>query len=258
MITAISNFNGHNSKVNSANYNSSNETRKANNSSQVIDSFANSKQVSFKGNPMALVKGKGKLAKVSEGFLAGAGKKVDGIAKRVGEEATEVIGSTARKLKGKTKTVDHKKLPKPQIFEYGAYSSPVISKIIRWNSKHPGHKIPVPAENINSATAAERTLNEYIKKYDPSFTGLADLVPDAAKETTTKVGSAVASSAAGETVKTVASETGQFIAEEVVGEAGMQAIERAIDCVIPGFGGLITVARWGRRIYKAGKIIDKL
>ncbi len=91
MITAISNFNGHNSKVNSANYNSGNETRKANNSSQVIDSFANSKQVSFKGN----------LAKVGENLLGDAGSKIGGKVRRLGEGIMEAASGAFRKLVGK-------------------------------------------------------------------------------------------------------------------------------------------------------------
>ena len=91
MITAISNSNGYNPKVNSANYNSGNETRKANNSSQVIDSFANSKQVSFEGN----------LAKAGENLLGNAGSKIGGKVRRLGEEIIEAASGAFRKLSGK-------------------------------------------------------------------------------------------------------------------------------------------------------------
>lgn len=259
-VQAISIFKVDNSRGRVANYpKSNNYMSRVNILSQPADSFSrsnNSSQISFKGNPMTLVKGKGKLAKASEGFLADAGKKVGGIARRVGEEATEAIGSTARKLKGKTNTVDPKKLPKPQILEYGAYTTPVIEKIIKWNNEHPTHKIKVPKEgDIPGCEAAERTLKSYMVSFGSA---IADAVPDAAKEAARGVGSAVASSAAGQTAKAAASEVGQFVAEEVIGEAGMQAIERGLDCILPGAGLLLTGIRWGRRAYKVGKIIDKL
>ena len=138
MITAISNSNGCNSKVNSANYNSSNETRKANNSSRVIDSFANSKQVSFKGN----------LAKAGEGLFDNAGSKIGSKFRRLGEEASEAIGSTFSKLVGKNE------LPAAEKPKIAPYDSVDLSKL---------KKSAKLLENPNVPESQKRQIEDAIK-----------------------------------------------------------------------------------------------
>ena len=145
MITAISNSNGYNPKVNSANYNSSNETRKGNNSSQVIDSFANSKQVSFEGN----------LAKAGESLLGNAGSKIGGKVRRLGEEAFEAVGGTFRKLVGKNELPSIKK---PIIAATtNEYADKCSIRDMKWN-----------LENANLTDAQKKTYEDILKnaKYD--------------------------------------------------------------------------------------------
>lgn len=274
VVQAVSNFKVNNSRSRITNYyENNNYMSRASILNQPADSFSKSNgssQVSFKGNPMALVKGKGKLAKVGEGFLADAGKKVGGIARRVGEEATEAIGGTVRKIKGKNKLPEVKK--------------PVIAKLQSDSSLL--KELGSVYNSLDSKSAAAKAIANYSPSYisstgalapgsynkikdlistakaDPSFKGLAgaasDFVPDVAKETAKEVGSTIASSAAGEAVKAVGAEVGQFVVEEVIGEAGMQVLERSLDCILPGVGLSITGLRWLRRVAKAKNIIDKL
>lgn len=92
MIQAVSNFKMVNSKVNATNYDAKkNVMSNMVTSSQVADSFIHSKksnQIAFKGN----------LTKTGGNLLGDAGSKIGGIAKRVADEASEVIGGAVRKL----------------------------------------------------------------------------------------------------------------------------------------------------------------
>ncbi|MFA7659342.1 MAG: hypothetical protein WCY19_07900 [Candidatus Gastranaerophilaceae bacterium] len=90
-VQAVQNFTTNNSKANVSNYGASNVMSKMGNSNQVADAFTKSSQVTFKGN----------LAKVGENLLGDAGSKIGGKVKRLGEEATEIIGGAVRKIKGK-------------------------------------------------------------------------------------------------------------------------------------------------------------
>lgn len=252
-IQAVSSFKVGNSRGRVANYQGSNYMSRMNISNQPVDTFTKSNhasQVTFTGNPLTLIKDGGRLAKTGESILGEAGKKVGGITRRIGEEATEAIGSATRKIKSKNKFPDSKKLQKPQTpqtLNYGVYTTPIIDKLNSWNAKNPCHKITVPGEDdISGCNVAKDKLATYITKYDPSFTGLADVATDLVGEGTIEFG------------KEIASEAGQFVAEEVIGEAGMQAIERGLDCVLPGAGLILTGARWARRLIKAGEFIDKM
>lgn len=292
MITAISGFNASNSKVRANNYGTkSNYISKSN---QLADTFTNSKyasKIAFTGgNPLKLVKNESKVVeKVAQKATASASKAIkkltnaknelpvtkkptadfgdigkgvkaavvdlsDGLkhdpeiskAMNPREEATEAVSKALKKVNSK-----EEKLPiteKPVVAAANGYTDPIIEKIIKWNAHHPGWKISVPASgDTQGAALAQSTLNSYISRYDPNFTGaIADAATDLIGEGTI------------EAAKTAASEAGQYIAEEVLGEGVCQAIERGLDCVLPGVGVLITAARWGRRAYKVGKIIDKL
>lgn len=92
IVQAVQNFTTNNLKAKSANYDAkSNVMSKMGNSNQVADSFTKSNQVAFKGN----------LAKAGQNLLGDTGSKIGSRFRRVGEEATEVIGRSFRKLKGK-------------------------------------------------------------------------------------------------------------------------------------------------------------
>lgn len=274
MITAVSSFKASNYKSNSTNYDAKNSVM-----SNVVsfnqnnDSFTKSNQVSFKGNL---------AAKVGEGILGDAGSKVGGIARRLGEETSEAIDKGFRILtKEKSLPITETPVVLP------SYTGDIHDLAQRWNKLHPGNTVPVPAEGCDVSYAEK--IARMIHNKDSSFKGLIDtsdiheagseiansaageavkeagsaIAESAAGETVKEAGLAIAESAFGETVKTVASEVGQTIVAEIIEEAGHQIIERGIDLAgapfgVPGIGIPLTVARWGRRAYKAEKLGEKV
>lgn len=265
MITAVSSFKANNFKANLWNYDAKNNAMiNFVNFNQVADTFTKSNQVAFKGN----------LAKVGEDIIRdGAGSKLGIRARRMGEEASEVIGKGFRKLTGGNK------LPEVEnpiglydqraanIYNYKQAAISALKKkldagdIDASDFKKGSNILDTYFTNAQNNTSL---ASDVIDKNKPTFGSLgidvdaSDFVPDAVGETAKEVGSAVASSAAGEAVAAVGTEVGTYIAEEVLGEGVCQAIERGLDCILPGVGGLITLARWGRRAYKAGKLLNKL
>jgi len=265
MILAVSDFTTSKSKTNLTNYSvKRNVLSKGEHSEQHTDEFINSKQttqISFTGNPTALLKGKGKLAKAGKNILVDAGLSVANKTKNLGEEASEAVGGAIRKAE-----VD-KELPyveKPIIAKLdGAdkVADATLQRII--DNFSPQSPARIAIENFDpkclagTDTWGPETLKKANKliadaiKENPSFKGLIK---------TSDIGD-LASDVVGEgaidAAKTAASEAGQYIAEEALGEAGYQAIERSIDAVLPGVGVAITALRWGNRGRKAVNLAKK-
>lgn len=233
IIQSVSSFKVNNSRNKQPNYSKDNNYKsKINSYNQDTDSFhksSNPNKILFKGAPATLIKTVEPLSKLN------------GIARRLGEEATEVISTVNVKLKGTNKLPQNSKLSKPKTLNYGIYSTSVRDDIIRWNRTHNDHLLDVPSTNETQAGARpyEEELNRAISKYDDSF------------YTTYKKNSfkGTIDSDIGEPARSAASE----VAKEVVGEGAFQAAERALDCVLPGAGAAITAFRWGRKIYKSNK-----
>lgn len=249
MITAVQSFKANNFKANSTNYNvRKNAMSNVVSFNQVADSFTKSNKVSFKGN----------FAKVGEDILEGAGSKFGSRARRFASEAVESISGAARNLTGKGNKMPITETPK--IAPVDSVSQQILNAAADYVRKNPGQANKVQAAidaakkggvRGNFTTNGDQGIKDAIGMSNVHF---GDLVPDAVGETARQVGSEIASSTAGEAVKTLASEAGQYVTEELIGEAGMQAIERGLDAVAPGLGVAITTARYARRAYKVAKI----
>lgn len=253
MILAVQNFKTRNFKANSANYDvRSNAMSKVDNSKAIADSFIKSNQIAFKGN----------LAKVGEKAIGDLGSKI----KRAGEGVVEAAGGTLKKITGE-RELPFVEIPIISPSLKGERDAALSSALSRAKDELKSRlsRGEISQSTYNSKVSEMTSYYDHAKGLDPMDYSSRDIIsgqPSFRGVVDTSDAGDVASEAVGEGTieagKEVASEAGQFIVEETIGEAGYQAVERAIDCVLPGVGGLMTLARWGRRIYKAGKIIDKL